>query len=108
MLFRGAPLALETIRSFEKLTGAQICEGYGLTECSPVSHINPLGGKTKVGTIGLPVSDTDVKLVDVDDPALEITIPGEPGELCIKGPQVMKGYVNLPRRPKPLSKTAGY
>jgi long-chain acyl-CoA synthetase len=94
----GAPLALETIRSFEKLTGAQICEGYGLTECSPVSHINPWGGKTKVGTIGLPVPDTDAKLVDVDDPTLEITTAGEPGELCINGPQVMKGYVNLPEQ----------
>jgi long-chain acyl-CoA synthetase len=95
--FSGAsPLPLETIRSFEKLTGAQICEGYGLTECSPVSHINPFGGKTKPGTIGLPVPNTDAKIVDVDDHTIEITAPGEPGELCIKGPQVMKGYVNLP------------
>ena len=95
--FSGAsPLPLETIRSFEKLTGAQICEGYGLTECSPVSHINPFGGKTKPGTIGLPVPNTDAKIVDVDDHTVEITTPGEPGELCIKGPQVMKGYVNLP------------
>ncbi len=54
----GAPLPLETIRSFEKLTGAQICEGYGLTESSPVCLINPLGGKTKVGTIGLPLPST--------------------------------------------------
>ncbi|MBI5250625.1 MAG: long-chain fatty acid--CoA ligase [Desulfomonile tiedjei] len=94
----GAPLALETIRSFEKLTGAQICEGYGLTESSPVSLINPLGGKTKVGTIGLPLPNTDVKLLDVDDPQIEITVPGEPGELCVKGPQVMKGYVNMPEQ----------
>jgi long-chain acyl-CoA synthetase len=95
--FSGAsPLPLETIRTFEKLTGAQICEGYGLTECSPVSHINPFGGKTKPGTIGLPVPNTDAKIVDLDDHTIEITTPGEPGELCIKGPQVMKGYVNLP------------
>ncbi len=91
----GAPLALEIMKTFEKLTGGQICEGYGLTECSPVSHVNPFGGKTKIGTIGLPLPDTDVKLVDVDDFGSEITTPGERGELCIKGPQVMKGYVNL-------------
>lgn len=92
----GAPLPLETIRSFESLTGAQICEGYGLTESSPVSHINPFGGKTKVGTIGLPIPNTEAKLVDVDDPDIEIHTPGQPGELCIKGPQVMRGYVGLP------------
>jgi long-chain acyl-CoA synthetase len=91
----GAPLALEIMKTFEKLTGGQICEGYGLTECSPVSHVNPFGGKTKIGTIGLPLPDTDIKLVDVDDFGIEITSPGERGELCIKGPQVMKGYVNL-------------
>jgi long-chain acyl-CoA synthetase len=83
------------MKTFEKLTGGQICEGYGLTECSPVSHVNPFGGKTKIGTIGLPLPDTDIKLVDVDDFGIEITSPGERGELCIKGPQVMKGYVNL-------------
>ncbi|MCA1961804.1 MAG: long-chain fatty acid--CoA ligase [Desulfomonile sp.] len=91
----GAPLPLETIRAFEKLTGAQICEGYGLTESSPVTHINPFGGKTKVGTIGLPVPSTDAKIVDLQDPDKEITVPGVPGELCINGPQIMKGYLNL-------------
>jgi len=91
-----APLPLETIRKFEELTGGQICEGYGLTETSPVTHINPYGGKTKVGTIGLPVPNTEVKLVDVDDYTKEITKPGEPGELCLKGPQIMKGYINRP------------
>jgi long-chain acyl-CoA synthetase len=92
----GAPLSLDTIRSFEKLTGAQICEGYGLTESSPVSHVNPWSGKTKVGTIGLPIPDTDVKIVEVGDYGQTIEAPGVPGELCIKGPQVMKGYVDLP------------
>jgi len=92
----GAPLPMETIRSFESLTGAQICEGYGLTESSPVTHINPYGGKTKPGTIGLPVPNTDAKLVDVDDYSKEITSPDKPGELCVKGPQVMKGYINRP------------
>jgi long-chain acyl-CoA synthetase len=92
----GAPMPLETIRSFEKLTGAQICEGYGLTETSPVTHINPFGGKTKVGTIGLPIPETEAKIVDVDDYNTEITTPGMPGELCVKGPQVMRSYSNLP------------
>jgi len=91
----GAPLPLETIRAFEKITGAQICEGYGLTESSPVTHINPFGGKTKVGTIGLPVPSTDARIVDLHDPTKEITSPGVPGELCIRGPQIMKGYLNL-------------
>lgn len=92
----GAPLPMETIRSFEKLTGAQICEGYGLTETSPVTHINPYGGKTKLGTIGLPIPNTDAKIVDVDDYEKEITTPNTPGELCLKGPQIMKGYINRP------------
>ncbi|MDQ7782063.1 MAG: long-chain fatty acid--CoA ligase [Desulfomonilaceae bacterium] len=92
----GAPLPMETIRNFESLTGAQICEGYGLTETSPVTHINPYGATTKAGTIGLPIPNTDVKLVDVDNYDREINTPGEPGEICIKGPQVMKGYINRP------------
>jgi long-chain acyl-CoA synthetase len=92
----GAPLPMETIRKFEELTGVQICEGYGLTETSPVTHDNPFGAKTKAGTIGLPISNTDAKLVDVDDYEKEITTPGTPGELCVKGPQVMAGYVNRP------------
>ncbi len=92
----GAALPMETIRNFEKLTGAQICEGYGLTETSPITHCNPYGSKTKLGTIGLPVSNTEAKLVDVDDYNKEITEPGVPGELCVKGPQIMKGYINRP------------
>jgi long-chain acyl-CoA synthetase len=92
----GAPLPLDTIRSFENLTGTQICEGYGLTETSPITHINPFGGKTKPGTIGLPVPNTDAKIVDVDDYTKEITTPNTPGELCLKGPQIMKGYNNRP------------
>jgi long-chain acyl-CoA synthetase len=92
----GAPLPLETIRAFERLTGASICEGFGLTECSPICLINPLGGTTKVGSVGLPIPNTDAKIVDVNYPSREIHSPGEAGELCIKGPQIMKGYHNLP------------
>lgn len=92
----GAPLPKQTIKSFERIAGAPICEGYGLTETSPVTHINPFGGRTKVGAIGLPVPGTDAKIVDPDDYFNELTTPGEAGELCIRGPQVMKGYLNLP------------
>ncbi len=92
----GAPLPMETIRVFEEMTGAQICEGYGLTETSPVTHINPFGGKTKPGTIGLPLPNTEAKLVDVDDYSKEVTEIGQPGEICVKGPQVMAGYINRP------------
>ncbi len=89
-----APLPGEVIRDFERLTGAQICEGYGLTEASPIVQINPFGGKTKPGTTGVPLPDTEVKLVDVDDRRREITKFGERGEICVRGPQVMKGYIN--------------
>ncbi len=91
-----APLALETIRGFKDLTGIQLLEAYGLTETSPCVHVMPLGGKIKPGCIGVPVPDTDAKLVDVDDYSREITTFGDPGELCVKGPQVMKGYLNKP------------
>jgi long-chain acyl-CoA synthetase len=92
----GAALPMETIRAFAKLTGAEICEGYGLSETSPVTHVNPCGAITKPGTIGLPICNTEAKLVDVEDFNKEITEIGSPGELCIKGPQVMKGYINRP------------
>lgn len=92
----GAPLPMDTIRQFEALTGSQICEGYGLTETSPVVTINPYGGTTKLGTIGLPIPNTEAKLVNVDDYSVEITASGEAGELCMKGPQIMKGYINRP------------
>jgi len=91
-----APLPLETIRGFKALTGILISEGYGLTETGPCTHSIPLGGKEKPGCIGLPLPGTDARLVDVDDPSREITAFGEPGELCVKGPQIMKGYVNRP------------
>lgn len=89
-----APLPMETIRGFKDLTGILICEAYGLTETSPCTHAIPLGGKEKPGCIGLPIPSTEVKLVDLDDFDREITAIGEPGEICIKGPQVMKGYIN--------------
>jgi long-chain acyl-CoA synthetase len=90
-----APLPLEVQQQFEKVTGGRLVEGYGLSETSPISHGNPLDGKGKIGTIGLPVPNTECKLVDVEDPSKEVAPPG-PGELVIKGPQVMQGYWNKP------------
>ena len=91
-----APLPLETIRGFKDLTGILISEAFGLTETSPATHCIPLGGKEKPGCIGLPLPNTDAKLVDIEDYTREITAFGEPGELCVKGPQVTKGYLNRP------------
>ncbi len=91
-MFSGsAPLPVEVIHEFEKRTGAVIVEGFGLTESSPVTHINPFKGKTKVGSIGIPLPDTDCKIVEIHDPEKEVPV-GSPGELLVKGPQVMRGY----------------
>ncbi len=89
-----APLPTNIIKEFEKKTGAKIAEGYGLTETSPVTHVNPFSeGKTVVGSIGIPISDTETKIVDLKDGTTELGV-GEIGELLVKGPQVMKGYLN--------------
>ena len=85
----------ETVKRFEQVTGARLVEGYGLTESSPVALANPLNENARAGTIGVPVPGTDVRLVGVDDPDLEIGY-GEAGELCIRGPQVFAGYWNQP------------
>ncbi len=90
-----APLPLEVIRDFEKRTGAVIVEGYGLTETTPVTHINPFGGRRKAGSIGVPIPDTEARLVSIEDGADDVQV-GEPGELLVRGPQVMKGYLNMP------------
>jgi long-chain acyl-CoA synthetase len=91
----GAPLPVEVQQKFEALTGGKLVEGYGLTETSPVTHINPLSGTRKVGSIGVPISDTDAKIVDLETGARDLP-PGEVGEIVIRGPQVMKGYWNQP------------
>jgi long-chain acyl-CoA synthetase len=90
-----AALPVEVARTFEELTGGKLREGYGLTETSPLTHANPIYGRAKKGSIGLPVTDTVCALRDVDDPS-KPAAPGEPGELAIFGPQVMKGYWNRP------------
>ena len=91
-----APLPLEVIRDFESKTGAVIVEGFGMTESSPVTHINPFaGGKRKVGSVGVPVTDTESRIVDITDGNTDVPV-GETGELLVRGPQVMKGYWNKP------------
>jgi len=90
-----APLPLEVQKKFEELTGCRLLEGYGLTETSPVTHNNPIYGKRKSGSIGVPISSTLAKIVDLNDPDKEMPI-GEAGQLAIKGPQVMQGYLNRP------------
>jgi long-chain acyl-CoA synthetase len=90
-----APLPVEVIEQFEKLSGAMLYEGYGLTEASPTTHSTPTLAKRKVGSIGLPFPSTECKIVDLE--MGERCVPvGQDGELCIRGPQVMKGYWNRP------------
>ncbi len=91
-----APLPMEVQKRFHELTGARLAEGYGLSEASPVTHANPIYGDNRVGTIGLPWPDTDVKIVDAETGEQVLGV-GEEGELCIRGPQVMKGYWNMPQ-----------
>ncbi|MFO7751606.1 MAG: long-chain fatty acid--CoA ligase [Desulfobacteraceae bacterium] len=90
-----APLPLEVISEFEKKTGAVIVEGFGLTESTPVTHVNPFRGRRKPGSIGLPIPDTECRIVDMEDGVTDVS-PGESGELLLRGPQVMKGYLNKP------------
>ncbi len=90
-----APLSVDVLQRFERLTGGKICEGFGLTETSPVTHVNPIDGLRKIGTIGVPVSNTDARIVDAETGTTEVP-PGEPGELLVRGPQVMAGYWKHP------------
>jgi long-chain acyl-CoA synthetase len=91
----GAPLPLEVKLNFEKLAGCKVVEGYGLSEASPVVTCNPIEGRVIPGSIGPPIPQTIVSLRDLEDPTREVA-PGQRGELCAKGPQVMKGYWNRP------------
>jgi long-chain acyl-CoA synthetase len=91
----GAALPVEVMQQFEKLTGGRLVEGYGLTEASPVTHVNPPDGLAKPGSIGLPIPDTEVRIVDLKTGSRELPV-GEVGEIAIRGPQVMKGYWNKP------------
>ncbi|MFB4164719.1 long-chain fatty acid--CoA ligase [Alteribacillus sp. JSM 102045] len=90
-----APIPGELMRSFEGKTGAHILEGYGLSETSPTTHCNPPFAERKIGSVGIGVPSTEYKIVDVAGGTEELA-PGESGEVIIKGPQVMKGYWNMP------------
>ena len=92
-----APLPPDILQRFEKMTGGKIVEGYGLTETSPVTHANPLDGRRKIGSIGVPLPNTDMKVVSLDDGTTEVGV-GKQGELLLKGPQVMRGYWNVPEQ----------
>lgn len=94
-----APLPLEVIEQFERLTGGKIVEGYGLTEAAPCTHCNPVNGLRKKGSIGLPMSGIDAKVLDED---LRELPPGEVGELALRGDNIMMGYWG---RPEETAKT---
>lgn len=90
-----APLALETHLEWEARVGAQMVEVYGMTEMSPVSHANPWGGRTKPGSAGVPLPDTDCRIVDAESGQRDLKT-GEAGEILLKGPQRMLGYYKRP------------
>jgi long-chain acyl-CoA synthetase len=90
-----APLLRETKDQFEKLTGGKVFEGYGLSEAPTATHCNPLLGENKIGSIGMPLPNVEAKLISLDDGETELP-QGEIGEIVIHGPQVMKGYHNMP------------
>ncbi|MFV0423286.1 long-chain-fatty-acid--CoA ligase [Oleidesulfovibrio sp.] len=90
-----APMPVEQMKRFKKLTGAAIIEGFGLTEASPITHLNPIRGLNKNGSIGVPFPDTEARIVDMELGSVPLPA-GKIGELIIKGPQVMQGYWNRP------------
>ncbi len=97
-----APFPPEAIKEFEEQfhTENKFCEVYGMTESAVLVTVNPAQGKKKIGTVGLPLPDTDIKLVDVET-GEEVEI-GKPGEICLKGPQITRGYY---KKPEPTAKT---
>lgn len=100
-------MALQTVvgQRWKDLTRTPIVEGYGLTETSPVACVNPLDGTDRLGTIGLPISSTELSLRDDDGNEVPL---GQPGEICIKGPQVMQGYWNQPEETKKVMTADGF
>lgn len=100
----GMALTAETAKRWTQVTGSPLSEGYGLTETSPVVTINPPGA-VQQGTVGTPVPETDCKVIDDDGNTLLV---GEPGELCVRGPQVMKGYWQRPEATAEVLDSSGW
>jgi len=89
------PLTAELIDRWEAATGGLLVEGYGLTETSPVVVGNPMSPQRRPGSIGVPFPDVEIRIVDPEDPSVEVA-PGDRGELLVRGPQVFEGYRGLP------------
>ncbi len=90
-----APLPPSTKAEFERLSGGILLEGFGMSEAPTATHVNPLHGENRTGSIGIPIPDTDVRIVSLDDGVTDVPA-GEIGELIITGPQLMKGYYKMP------------
>jgi len=90
-----AALPVQVIEKIQKKTGSPLMEGYGMTEASPITHVNPFGGLRKPGSVGVPIQNTLSRIVDLKDGITPVPV-GEVGEIVFKGPQVMKGYLNMP------------
>ena len=88
-----SPLPPAIQERFQQVTGGKLVEGYGLSECSPIVTVTPIYGTVKPGSIGVPIADTKIRIVDPETQE-EITTSGEIGELLVQGPQVMQGYWN--------------
>ena len=100
LAFAGAmPIPAETVERWESLTGGLLIEGYGMTECAPVALGNPCAPTRRPGTLGVPFPNTDIRIVDIDDPTVVVEPDSDGvrrGELLVRGPQVFLGYWNRP------------
>ncbi|MBP6297734.1 MAG: long-chain fatty acid--CoA ligase [Anaerolineae bacterium] len=98
-----APLPKSTKTEFERLSGAVLLEGFGMSEAPTATHVNPLRGENRTGSVGLPIPDMDMRIVSLDDGETDMPV-GEPGELIMAGPQIMLGYHNMPDETKKVLK----
>jgi long-chain acyl-CoA synthetase len=103
----GAPLPLEVQKRFQDISGCRLAEGWGMTETSPTGTFTPLDGAVKPGSCGIPIPGITIKFADVDDPSRYVNL-GEKGEICIGGPNVMKGYWKRPDATKETMTEDGF